>query len=118
MFQSTQKYLAIVGIKSHPTIHKHSLNARCLLILILCSFFNTSSILYLFFVPTSFDQYIASINITATTIVNTIYFVVLLWKTAKLFEYIKNLENIVKIRTLELLNFFQLYYDQSIYRQS
>lgn len=97
MFQETQKYLEILGIKSVQANQKRQFNTRSLLILLLCSFFIVSSILYLIYVPNSFDEYIESINISSTAIVNTIFLLVFLWKNPKLFEFLENLEIIVRM---------------------
>lgn len=100
MFQETQKYLKILGINSVQSTHKLPFNTRSLMILFLCSFFIVSSILYLFYVPNSFEEYIESINISSTAIVNTIFLLVFLWKIPKLFKFLKSLENIIQIGKL------------------
>lgn len=100
MFQSTQIYLRILGINSHQSTQKRPFNIRCLMILLLCLFFIASSTLYLFYVPNSFDEYIASINISSTAIVLTIYIVVFFWKIPKLFKFIKSVENLVQMGKL------------------
>lgn len=101
MFQSTQKYLGILGISSTHTIQKRPINTRSLMILLLCSFFIISSALYLFYVPNSFDEYIAAVNISLTAIVNTIYLVVFFWKTPKLFSLINSTENLFQMGKLK-----------------
>lgn len=100
MFEATLKYLNILGINSDQSAQKLPLNLRSLMILLLCSFFIVSSVLYLFYVPNSFDEYIESINISSTAIVNTIYLLVFLWKIPKLFEFLQSLENIIQMGKL------------------
>lgn len=94
MFEATQKYLNILGINLIQSAQKrpNTFNLRSLLILFLCSFFIISSILYLCYVPNSFDEYIESINTSSTAIVNTIFLLVFFWKIPQLFEFLKSLE--------------------------
>lgn len=100
MFQETQKYLKILGISSIQATQKRQFSTQRLVILFLCSFFIVSSILYLIYVPNSFGEYIEATNVSSTAIVNTIYLIVFFWKSSTLFEFIKNLENIVQMGKL------------------
>lgn len=92
IFQLIEKYLAILGMKSYQTVF----NKQNLMIICMLATASISSILYLF-EELNFEEYIISVYVTSTVIINTVEFVIMIWRTTKIFEFMKSLrENIQK----------------------
>ena len=100
LFKSIQKSLAMLGIKlnqPNPILkYIHPFNERNSIIICLFGGASVSFTLHLF-EDLSFEEYIISAFATTTAIVNTIDIVILVWKTSKIFEFIKDIEYIVQI---------------------
>lgn len=97
MFQSAQKYLAVLGIEKYQKSRKYPFNERIIIIMNTFILACISGILYLNYSRESIDiqEYMIVAYTTFTTIINGIEYVILVWQSSKLFALIEDLESIV-----------------------
>lgn len=101
-FQSTQIYLAILGIETHQSIQQHPFNVENLKTLAVFSFTTISSIVYFCRAPNDFMEYNQSLCFTSTVINTMLLLAIIIWKQPELFKYIKNFEIIINESELKL----------------
>lgn len=96
IFQSIQKYMAVLGIDRLRSTVRHGFNERNVLVAGLLGTGCISSFLYLLEEP-SFKENIISVYATADSIACCTDFVLLIWKSPKVFQYIQSLEDIIEM---------------------
>lgn len=100
IFKSIQKFLAIFGIKRHQHHHNqptiaHEFNEHNLIIAGILGTASMSSLLYLLEEP-SFEDYVISIYATTNSVACTVNYMIMVWKSRKIFEFIKGMKDIVR----------------------
>lgn len=97
IFQSIQKYLAIIGIhQCHQSTVKHELNEHNLMAVGILGTASISSSLYLF-EELNFEEYIISVYGTTVSIISTVNCATMVWKSVRIFEFIQGLEDIIQM---------------------
>lgn len=89
--------MAIVGIDRHTSTLRHGFNEHNMLIAGVLGTACISSSLNLLFEQQNFEEYIISVYATADTIACGTDFVILVWKSSKVFQFIRGLEDIIEI---------------------
>lgn len=96
IFQIIQKNLAIGGIDRHRSTVRHGFNEYNVLIAGVIGAACIASSLYLLEKP-SFKELIISVYATADTIGTGTDFVILIWKSSKVFQFIQSLEDAIEM---------------------
>lgn len=96
IFQLIRKHLTILGIKCHQPNVKYVLNIHQLMFASVLGIATVSSSLNLL-EQRNFEESIISVYATADTIACTANYVILVWKTSKIFEFIEDLKNIIQM---------------------
>lgn len=98
IFQSIQKYFSILGINSSALRKNQVFNIRNVLTVFLFGVLSVSTTEFLVFEATSFREYADSFYSACTISLVGANFAVLMWKTAKVFTFIEELQNIIQER--------------------
>lgn len=96
IFQSIEDNLAILGISSYQSIQVQPFNTRNVTTLLVFGLSVISNCVFLFHVADSFMEYTKCVYVVSTLITSFICFAHLVLKMPKLFEFIKNFEQIVE----------------------
>lgn len=103
IFQSIQKYLAILGIKSHPETTRHDFNLHNLMVTSVLGTASIASLLYLLEEP-NFEEYVICAYASANAIVCTANLVIMICKSSEIFGFIEGLEFIIQMSELTLVD--------------
>lgn len=95
ILQTPRKYFAEFGIDSIQANQKNPYNERNLLVCLIYGVGLTSSFIYMFHMAKVFDEYIDSVFMSSTIIIDALIFITHVWKMTDLFQYITNLETII-----------------------
>lgn len=96
IFQSVQKYFAILGV--NPPIGEQVLTKKNSLTLILFGCVTIAGNKFLLFDASNFQEYIDCFYTTCTMTLVGINYAIVVWKTVKLFELIDNFQMVVQRR--------------------
>lgn len=97
IFKLTQRYLAYLGIKFHQPTVSHGFNEQNLII---SGVFGVSSVLttlYLIEDPNFSEKYVITVYAATASVLCTVDYVTLIWKTSKIFEYIKSIDVLIQM---------------------
>lgn len=96
LFELQKKYFAIIGIDSCQAIQKNPFNKKnsATLLILISAFISTNA--FIWFEATTFQEYTESFYVAATSIIATAGPVIYLTKMSQLFEFIKNMEHLIK----------------------
>lgn len=97
IFESSQRHLAMLGIKGHQPTVNHGFNKQNLMII---AMFGTSSILttaYLSNDPNFGEEFIITVYAGTASILSTVDVTILVWKTTKLFEFINSVDSFTQM---------------------
>lgn len=95
IFQSTQKNYLFLGISPIQSNQKHLFNARNTAFSIMFKTSVSFCFVYLIHVARTFGEYLQCAYIMLALMSGTCAFITIIWKMAKLFEFIDSLEEIV-----------------------
>ena len=99
IFQTIQRNYAILGISPEQLTHpKFLFNGKMLMCFLFSIFYMLSSFAYIFYVATTFEQYIECITTAFGGIIISICIGAVVFKMNKLFEIIKNVEDFTAMR--------------------
>lgn len=90
LFQIAQKKIAILGITSAQSTQKTPFNWKIIRVYFIYGVAWTSSALFLFKEAETFDEYTNNIYITSATAMIMFCFTVVVFKMAKLFQFISD----------------------------
>lgn len=96
IFQSIQRCLAVLGLKSHDTIQTHSINIESVTSFLVFSMCIISNTVYLVREANSFFEYVESFYVTFAASISFEIFAFFTWKMTELFEFINNMETIIQ----------------------
>lgn len=98
MFESTRKYLAILGIKKYPPSRKHPFNKLNIVIMNTLTSACISTILYLIYSRDTINiqEYMISIYTAFTTFINVLLYAILIWKSSKVFVLLEGIESVIQ----------------------
>lgn len=96
IFQSIQKYLAMLGICSPHIDQKYSINAKNLIALLSLSIPIFAGDVPQFYLAESFDDYTNTFYATLTMLVNTFDFSIHISVAGRIYKFIENFERIIQ----------------------
>lgn len=98
IFQSIQKYFAILGINPPENIEKRILNPKNTFGLIFFGALIISTDEFLFYEANTFQEYTDSFYATCTIALCGANFAIVVWKASKVIEFIENVQEIIRGR--------------------
>ena len=88
LFQEIQKKFAILGITKAQSIQKQPFNRKISWVYFMYAFTWVSCVAFLFKKANTFEEYTNNIYITSGATVVLFFFTIIIFKTAKIFEFI------------------------------
>lgn len=95
VFRNTKKKYAILGISKHQSFQEYPFNGKISISFILLGCSIASHFLYLYFVASTFKEYIECISTTFAIFVISVCFTTMVFNMSLLFRTIDDIENII-----------------------
>lgn len=97
MFIAFKVNYAILGITAYQSLQPYPFNIKILLAFLMFSLSTTSHLTYIFNVANTFTEYTECITTTSGSFIISVCFATMVFKMTTLFEFISQLEEIVKM---------------------